>query len=149
LSSFSYVSPWKDARYASTGREPMSTDYPPGEMPPRNSKYHRAPPSPYCPHFIEKLLLPIIDAHPLPADQSPAKASEHSRQVRLSRALGALLGVERPTGRKSDYDLPLLMRIARERLWDQDYLELQQATYDDESVYISPKTKLGALKDVK
>jgi hypothetical protein len=94
----------------------MSTDYEPGEWPPRPSEFKNWSPSPYCPHFIEKFLLAIIDAHPLPPGSEVAKDDEHARQVRLSRALEALLGVSRPTGRKSNYDLPVLMQIARERI---------------------------------
>ena len=105
----------------------MDRDYEVGQMPPRPEEFADWPASPYCPHFIEKLLLAIIDAHPLQTVKKGDAARERARQIRLSAALKALFGHDRDKAiHREAYDLPDLIRIARERLWFQRYREYQE-----------------------
>lgn len=105
----------------------MGANYGEGEMPPRPSEFRYWAESPFCPRFIEKLLLAIIDAHPLVAKKKGTAALERARQIRLSAALKALFGVERDKAiHREAYDLPKLMLIAQHRLWRQRYREYQE-----------------------
>jgi hypothetical protein len=82
----------------------------------RPLEYSEDPPQPYWPTFIEKLLLTIIDAHPLDERSGAAIAEDTDRQKRLDEALDALFGKAERRGNKHIYLLHAAVAAARKEM---------------------------------
>lgn len=114
------------------------------KLPERRGEFKHYHPCPFAPLFIEKLLLAIIEARPLPKSLFGLSSKADAAEIRLERAMTALFGASHAPGNRRD--IQTLAEALENNLWDESVRQHERMAGKDARKMSVPLSKILGLE---